>query len=240
MKSQGAKDALVALASGGSGGASAETTRLPTSPEQIIALVREHGGQALDIVGGIAGAAANAALAFAIFFYAAYVFLVDGPEIYGWIERHAPFNEHATGRFAAAFEETGRGLIVGSGLTALVQAAISTITYFAVGVPRALVLGFVTFIAALLPPGHRSYGGQSRRASSSPGAARRRSFSRWSGSRWSAPSTTCCDRSSRGAGASSSRTSSSSSRCLEASRSSADGASCSGRSRCAFAKKRSS
>ena len=153
MKSQGAKDALVALASGGSGGASAETTRLPTSPEQIIALVREHGGQALDIVGGIAGAAANAALAFAIFFYAAYVFLVDGPEIYGWIERHAPFNEHATGRFAAAFEETGRGLIVGSGLTALVQAAISTITYFAVGVPRALVLGFVTFIAALLPAG---------------------------------------------------------------------------------------
>src|SRR6476620_11243007 len=98
---------------------------MPTSAEQIIALVREHGAQALDIASNIAGAAANAVVAVIIFFYAAYVFLVDGPDMYAWIERHAPFNEHVTGRFALAFEETGRGLIIGSGLTALVQAAIS-------------------------------------------------------------------------------------------------------------------
>lgn len=155
VKSQGAKDALVGLVGGTSAGAggNADASPLPTSPEQIVALIRAHGAQALDIVGNIAGAAANAVVAFIIFFYAAYVFLVDGPDMYSWIERHAPFNETVTGRFAHAFDETGRGLLLGSGLTALVQAAISTITYFAVGVPRALVLGFLTFIAAILPAG---------------------------------------------------------------------------------------
>lgn len=152
IKSAGAKDALVALVGGGGAG-SAEGTPLPTSPEQIMNLVREHGAQALQLVGGIAGAAASAVVAFAVFFYAAYVFLVDGPDIYDWLERHAPFSENVSRRFAAAFEETGRGLLLGVGLTALVQAVICTITYFALGVPRAFVLGFLTLIAALLPAG---------------------------------------------------------------------------------------
>ncbi len=150
MKSQGAKDALVGLVAGGGGDS---TSHLPSSPEQIMNLVREHGAQAIQVVGGIAGAAVAAVVAFAIFFYAGYVFLVDGPEMYAWAERHAPFNENVTRRFAAAFEETGRGLLLGVGLTALVQAIICTITYFALGVPRAFVLGFLTFIAALLPAG---------------------------------------------------------------------------------------
>ncbi len=153
-RSQGAKDALVGLVGGGGNGAGSGTGYvIPTSAEQIVNLIREHGAQALGIASNIAGAAASAVIAIVIFFYAAYVFLVDGPEIYDWIERHAPFNEHVTGRFAAAFEETGRGLIIGSGLTALIQAVISTITYVAVGVPRSLVLGFLTFIAAILPAG---------------------------------------------------------------------------------------
>ena len=150
VRSQGAKDALVALASGGDRpGASS----LPTSPEQILTLVREHGAQALRVASGIAGAAANVVVAFAVFFYAAYVFLVDGQELYEWARRHVPFEERVVARLSSAFEETGRGLLFGVGLTALVQAMICAVTYFALGVPRALVLGFLTFLAAFLPAG---------------------------------------------------------------------------------------
>jgi predicted PurR-regulated permease PerM len=155
LKSQGAKDALMALAGGGGGGggAGAGASSLPHTPEQIINLIKEHGAKAVELVGGIAGAAASAIVAFVIFFYAAYVFLIDGPELYAWVERHAPFNENVSRRFAAAFEETGRGLLLGVALTALAQAFICTIVYFALGVPRAFVLGFLTFLAALLPAG---------------------------------------------------------------------------------------
>ncbi|MEO8877725.1 MAG: AI-2E family transporter, partial [Polyangiaceae bacterium] len=47
--------------------------------------------------------------------------------------------------------ETGRGLLVGVGLTGLVQGVIATVAYFALGVPRALVLGLLTCLASVIP-----------------------------------------------------------------------------------------
>jgi predicted PurR-regulated permease PerM len=45
----------------------------------------------------------------------------------------------------------GRGLIVGAGGTALAQGALATITYVALGIPRALVLGPLTAVCAVIP-----------------------------------------------------------------------------------------
>jgi predicted PurR-regulated permease PerM len=47
--------------------------------------------------------------------------------------------------------ETGRGLLASVVLTALVQAVVATVVYAILGVPRALILGFATFIAAMIP-----------------------------------------------------------------------------------------
>jgi predicted PurR-regulated permease PerM len=154
MKSHGAKSALIAIVSGGDASSAAPVTggyAILQSPAKIVALLHEHGAQAAQIVGGIAGAATEALLSLFVFVYAVYVFLVDGPAMYDWLEKHAPLELEHTRRLVAAFVETGRGLFVGVGLTGLAQGVVATITYFSLGVPRALVLGLLTCLASLIP-----------------------------------------------------------------------------------------
>jgi predicted PurR-regulated permease PerM len=150
-RSDGAKSALIAIVSGGDPGESAATTSILRSPEKLVALVQEHGAQALSLASGIAGAATSVALGLFVFVYAVYVFLVDGPSMYAWAEAHGPLQASQTRRLVAAFNETGRGLFIGVGLTGLAQGVVATVTYVALGVPRALVLGLVTCFASLIP-----------------------------------------------------------------------------------------
>ena len=154
MASDSAKNALVAVVTGSpseNGNGVASALEYIKSPDKIIALVQEHGAAAAHIVGGVAGAATQAVLGFFIFFYAVYTFLVDGPAYYQWLEEHVPIEARHTRRLAAAFNETGRGLFIGVGLTGLAQGVVATITYVALGVPRALVLGLLTCLASLIP-----------------------------------------------------------------------------------------
>lgn len=154
LASQGAKQALISIAAGGGPGEGqpgAGPLEALKSPHKIVELVQEHGAQALDVLGGIAGAATEALLGLFVFVYAVYVFLVDGPSLYAWSEKHSPLAVEHTRRLTAAFHETGRGLFVGVGLTGLSQGIVATITYFALGVPRAFVLGMLTCIASLIP-----------------------------------------------------------------------------------------
>jgi predicted PurR-regulated permease PerM len=153
MASDSAKSALVAVASSSPGADAGESSPLDflRSPEKITAFVQEHGAAAAQVIGGVAGAATHVVLGFFVFFYAVFVFLIDGPSYYEWIEKHAPLKVEHTKRLAAVFIETGRGLFIGVGLTGLAQGIVATITYLALGVPRALVLGLLTCIASLIP-----------------------------------------------------------------------------------------
>jgi predicted PurR-regulated permease PerM len=146
----GVGGALVAAVSA-EGESNAQITALLKSPGKAFELIQEHGEQAMKIASGIAGVAAHAVIGLFIFFLGAYTFLVEGHETYEWIEAHAPIPAHHTRRLRDAFHETGRGLFIGVGLTGLSQGVIATITYFALGVPRALVLGMLTCIASLIP-----------------------------------------------------------------------------------------
>jgi predicted PurR-regulated permease PerM len=151
LASDGAKSALVAIVSADGSGDAEHPLAPVASPGKILALLQEHGAQAWDLGSGIASTAAAAVLSLFVFVYAVYVFLVDGPEHTEWIEEHAPLDVEHTRRLAAAFHETGRGLFVSLGLTGLAQGALATITYVALGVPRALVLGLLTCFASLIP-----------------------------------------------------------------------------------------
>jgi len=151
LASKGAKNALIAVVSGGEPAAGGGPLDLLASPQKIIALAREHGAQAWQIASGVAGAATDVVLGFFVFLYAVYAFLVDGPSYYDWFEKHAPIEVEHTRRLVAAFNETGRGLFVSVGLTGLAQGIVATVTYFALGVPRALVLGLLTCAASLIP-----------------------------------------------------------------------------------------
>jgi predicted PurR-regulated permease PerM len=71
--------------------------------------------------------------------------------VYNWIEAHLPIAPRNFSRYASAFAETGRGLAVGVGLTAVIQGLTATVAYLALGIPRAFVLGVLTAAVSLIP-----------------------------------------------------------------------------------------
>ncbi len=147
MKSEGGRGALKALVSSGANGAGGPT--LPTL--DVPALLREYGGGAWTAISQVANASADIALAIFVFYAAFFASLVHAHRPHRWLLRHAPLGPRTVTRFVRAFHEAGRGLLVGTGLTALVQGALATIAYLALGVPRAFVLGLFTMIAAVIP-----------------------------------------------------------------------------------------
>lgn len=122
-----------------------------TSPERLVELARTHGMTAWQAARGVAGAGAWAVIVGLIYFITLFELLVSGPAMWRWAQEHLPLERRTMERLAGAFLETGRGLIVGAGLTALVQAVLATTAYAALGVPRAVVLGAITYVAAFVP-----------------------------------------------------------------------------------------
>jgi predicted PurR-regulated permease PerM len=82
---------------------------------------------------------------------AAYAFLADGPSMSNWFQEHLPISRKNFRRYEAAFAEISRGLVVGVGLTAIIQGSAATVAYLALGIPRAIVLGVLTAAGSLIP-----------------------------------------------------------------------------------------
>lgn len=147
-RSADARAALESIVSTQEGG---EGWHLPSDPAAVIELVRNWGASSWGLVTGIAGAATRYLIGALLYFAGAYVMLVDGPQAWAWALRNAPLKEEHAKRLAAAFQETGRGLLTSVGLTTLTQGVVATIIYLSLGVPRALVLGPLTGLASMVP-----------------------------------------------------------------------------------------
>ena len=128
-----------------------DTEKFQVSAQQIMEFAQRHGGGALNAASRIFGAATQAAIGLFVFVYGFYTFLVDGRRGNNWLLAHSPLERWQTQRLSRAYEETGRGLLIGVGLTALCQGVVATIGYVIIDVPQALVLGLVTTVAALIP-----------------------------------------------------------------------------------------
>lgn len=139
----GGKGLLEALVSGGSGG--------PTDGKGVVGLAKEYGAGASKVLAALASTSIEVVLGAFVFFAVFYAILVEGDRWWSWSRLHAPADTIIFDRLAGAFHEAGRGLIVGSGLTALVQGGLATLIYAAFDVPRALLLGMLTVIGALVP-----------------------------------------------------------------------------------------
>lgn len=133
------------------GGSESPGEALKLDASHAIALVREHGTQAFDVLATVAGSTMNVLLGFFVFMLGTYEFLAHGDEMVGWFRERLPVPHLVSNRISAAFVETGRGLFVGVGLTSLLQGAIATVAYLCLSIPRALVLGAVTTITSLFP-----------------------------------------------------------------------------------------
>jgi predicted PurR-regulated permease PerM len=114
-------------------------------------LASRYGTNAWRALNAIARTSASAVVAAVVFVAALYAFTASGPQSYRWFARHSPLPRESSARFARAFLETGRGLIVGGVGTALVQGVVATVAYVAIGVPRALLLGPLTAVCAIVP-----------------------------------------------------------------------------------------
>lgn len=151
-----AKSLLAQLRSAGSG--SGALAALVSNGEStsggfggIAQLLREHGADASKAVALALGASIDAFVGVFVFFVVFFAALVDAQRFSRWLDRNAPIDPRALSRMGDAFYQAGRGLLAGNGLTALVQGFAATIAYIALGVPRSLLLGFLTVIAALIP-----------------------------------------------------------------------------------------
>lgn len=136
---------LTASEGGGAGGA----TKMDL--QHAIDLARRHGMGAMGTARTLFGAATAMVIGLVVFVFGFYTFLVDGRRAYDWFLERSPIPRAHFMRLGAAFVETGRGLMIGVGLTALLQGAVATIGYVVIGVPQALVLGLVTVFTSLIP-----------------------------------------------------------------------------------------
>lgn len=117
----------------------------------MLEFARQHGGGAMRALQTTFDVLATAVIGLVVYIVAFHSALLDGQRAYAWLLERSPIPRAEMERFGAAFAETGRGLFVGVGLTALLQGTVATIGYVALGLPQALVLGLVTTLAALIP-----------------------------------------------------------------------------------------
>ncbi len=139
-----------------SGGAENQgNTGFPGSLRELMGhpleLVAQYSARAWGAVQFLAGAAIRAILDILVFMVVLYAVLTEGPRGWQWLVHNSPIPQHHLQRYAAAFVETGKGLVLGFGGAALAQATVATILFSAVGVSRALVLGLLTFLGATIP-----------------------------------------------------------------------------------------
>jgi predicted PurR-regulated permease PerM len=117
----------------------------------LMKLVRGHASSAWDAALMVLSTSATLLFGIAMFVVSLFAFSTNGEKTIAWLRAHSPLKASHFNRIAGAYAETGRGLIIGVGVTALIQGAIATATYAVVGIPRALALGLLTTVGALIP-----------------------------------------------------------------------------------------
>jgi predicted PurR-regulated permease PerM len=127
------------------------STTLPSTRLGWSDLLSKYGASAWVAASTVARRSASGAIAALVFVAALFTFMAHGGRAYAWLEAHLPVRRSAIARLALAFRETGRGLILAGGGTALVQGGVATFAYLAIGLPGALVLGPLTAACAVVP-----------------------------------------------------------------------------------------
>lgn len=118
---------------------------------RVVEFVREHGAGAVDAATTLVGTTTAIGVGLFVFVFAFYTFLVDGRRAWDWMIDHSPLPRPYMHRLGNAFAETGRGMLIGVGVTAALQGAVMTVGFLIIDVPQALVLGLLTGVAGLIP-----------------------------------------------------------------------------------------
>jgi predicted PurR-regulated permease PerM len=114
-------------------------------------LLTRYGANAWSAVSTVVQTSSAIAIALVVFIVALYALSMHGARFHAWLILSSPLPASVSRRITGAFRETGRGLLIGTGVTALAQGATATLAYIVLGIPRALILGPLTTLAALVP-----------------------------------------------------------------------------------------
>lgn len=117
----------------------------------VIGLAKQYGESAATALGIVASASAEIVAGLFVFLTVFYALLVDGERAFAWLRSRLPLAPEVTQTLAQSFHQAGRGLLMGTGMTALIQGTLAGILYAALGVPRAFLLGMLSVIGALIP-----------------------------------------------------------------------------------------
>ncbi len=132
-------DAAASIIGQGAGGA------------DLMKLARTHFSTAWGAAAMALRTSATVLFNVAMFIVALFALSTSGEKPLAWLRAHSPLKRSHFDRLAQTYAEVGRSLIIGVGVTALVQGLIATLTYVAVGIPRAFALGLLTTVGALIP-----------------------------------------------------------------------------------------
>lgn len=114
-------------------------------------LLTESAGMIASQAVSIGSGALSFFLSFGVALYVMYFLLRDGERIGRTVLRAVPVEHSIAQRLAERFLGIVRATIKGTGVVALVQGALGTITLMIAGVPSALLFGVIMAIFALVP-----------------------------------------------------------------------------------------
>jgi predicted PurR-regulated permease PerM len=117
----------------------------------IMHLLRGQMANAWSVVAIVLRTSATALFGIAMFVVSLFALSAHGEVVVAWLREHSPIAPRHFDRMARVYAQTGRGLVIGVGATALIQGVLATITYAVVGIPRALALGLLTTLFAFIP-----------------------------------------------------------------------------------------
>lgn len=100
---------------------------------------------------GLIGTATVMGLNLSIALFITYYLLLTGPDVWTAVRPYIPFSPASADLLRDRFRDVTTSTVIGTGLTALVQAVLVGFGFWATGLPNALFWGVVTAVFAVLP-----------------------------------------------------------------------------------------
>jgi predicted PurR-regulated permease PerM len=100
---------------------------------------------------GLIGTATVMGLNLSIALFITYYLLLTGPDVWSAVRPYIPFSPASADLLRDRFRDVTTSTVIGTGLTALVQAVIVGFGFWATGLSNALFWGVVTAVFAVLP-----------------------------------------------------------------------------------------
>jgi len=118
---------------------------------QIKSIVSDVAGQFMGALQDYLVGIPNLALSVIILVFSSYYFLKHGNDLYRYFSELVPLPKGRYKQILIRFDDISRGMLTGQILVGIVQGILAWIGFILLGVPNALLFGFLTAIISIIP-----------------------------------------------------------------------------------------